>query len=172
MSKQLSWKELSINFETIIPGIGEIGGTDLATQVLEYVIGPQFFEEAVDAYIKSEQGAELARSVLVRLRTNSATLHCYKVYKTAASVAQRSAAVELLAASGTALTITWIPEFLSDSDSGSMIPGLAMRILDQLLYRSIINEDQAKPLYEIASHHSNKEIRELALSFLQSYEDN
>jgi hypothetical protein len=170
MTRKVSWEELAENFETIT-SVGELGGTDLATQVLEYIIGADFFEDAVEHYVRFGTGYELARSVLSRLRTNSATLHCYKIYKTSASILERRAAVELLAVAGSSITLNWIPEFLSDSDPEGDIPRLAMQILDQLLYRHIVNEDEADPLYHLASQHADKYIRELASSYLISSSD-
>jgi hypothetical protein len=161
LNRKVSWQELANNLETIT-NVGELGGTDLATKVLEYVIGTNFFEDAVENYVCFDPGYELARSVLSRLRTDSATLHCYKVYKSAESIVKKRAAIELLAAAGTEITLQWIPEFLSDSDPEGDIPRFAMRILEQLLYRHIINEDKAEPLYRLALQHSDTYVREMA----------
>jgi hypothetical protein len=170
MSEKISWQELAENLETITE-VGDLGGTDLATQVLEYAIGADFFEDAVEHYICFRPGYELARSVLARLRTQSATLHCYKIYKTTESIIKRRAAVELLAVAGTAKTLEWIPEFLSDPDPEGDIPRLTMRILEQMLYRKVISDDKAKPMYTLALQHPDNYIREIALSYLVEEED-
>jgi hypothetical protein len=164
----ISWRELAINLETIIDNTSEIGGDDLATRVLEYVIGTSFFEEAVEHYVQLQPGYELARSVLVRLRTNSATLHCYKIYRTSNSLDEKRAAVELLSVAGTAIVLDWVPEFLSDADPEGVIPRITVSILDQLLYRHIISEDMAEPLFYLASQHTDPYIREFGKSQLHS----
>jgi hypothetical protein len=164
LKRKISWQELANNLGAIT-NVGELGGTDLATKVLEYIIGADFFEDAVENYVCFAPGYELSRSVLSRLRTDSATYHCYKVYKTTESILKRRAAVELLAAAGTKITLQWIPEFLSDSDPEGDIPRFAMRVLEQLLYRHIINEDEAEPLYQLALQHSDTYIQEMALLY-------
>lgn len=167
----VSWRELTENLDTLISDTSEMGGSDLATQVLEYVIGSAFFEEAVEHYVQFRPGYELARSVLARLRTTAATTHCYKIYRTATSLNERRAAVELLAVAGTAMTLQWIPEFLSDPDPEGTIPRNCVGILDQMLYRGVINEDMVEPLFRIASQHSDQYIRKFGISQLASLND-
>ena len=161
----VNWSELAERFETITT-TGELGGTDLATRVLEYVIGAEFFEQAVEHYVSFEPGYELARSVLARLRTDAATIHCYKIYKGSSSQSERQAAVELLAATGTSKVLEWISEFLADPDV--TIQGQVMYLLDKLLYRRIVNEDKVEPLLKAALEHPSESIRNDAKSLLES----
>jgi glucose-6-phosphate isomerase len=50
---------------TLIDSQSEMGGSDLGTQAIEYVLGAEFFEQAVEHYVSGKVGSELARSVHV-----------------------------------------------------------------------------------------------------------
>jgi hypothetical protein len=159
-----NWSILAREMDTLIDSKSEIGGSDLATQVIEHLLGAEFFEQAVEHYISGEPGAELARSVLLRLRPWSGMKHCYEIFKTSKDSDKRIYAVELLPHVGDKRILPWIPEFLADPDE--TIQNLSMRIIEQFLYRHLVCEEEVQPILKKALSHDNAYIREQATLYL------
>jgi hypothetical protein len=164
-----NWSVLAREMGTLIDSRSEIGGSDLGTQVIEHLLGAEFFEQAVEHYISGEPGAELARSVLLRLRPWSGMKHCYEIFKTSKNSDKRTYAVELLPYVGDRRVLQWIPEFLADPDE--TIQNLSMRIIDQFLYRHLVCEEDVQPILEAALSHERAYIREQATLYLTTDED-
>jgi hypothetical protein len=161
---KVNWSALAREMDTLIDSKSEIGGSDLGTQVIEHLLGAEFFEQAVEHYISGEPGAELARSVLLRLRPWSGMKHCYEIFKTSKNFDKRIRAVELLPYVGDKRILPWIPEFLANPDE--TIQNLSMRIIEQFLYRHLVCEEEVQPILKKALSHDNAYIREQATLYL------
>jgi hypothetical protein len=166
---KVDWSLLAGEMGTLIDSKSEIGGSDLGTQVIEHLLGAEFFEQAVDHYISGSPGAELARSVLLRLRPWSGMRHCYEIFKTSKNSYERIYAVELLPYVGDKRILPWIPEFLADPDE--TIQNISMRIVDQFLYRNLVCEEDVQPILEAALIHQRAYIREEAALYLMTDEN-
>jgi hypothetical protein len=166
---KVDWSVLARDMGTLIDDRSEIGGSDLGTQVIEHLLGSEFFEQAVEHYVRGQPGSELARSVLLRLRPWSGMKHCYEIFKTSKNSDERVMAVELLPYVGDRRVLGWIPEFLADSDE--TIQNLSMRIIEQLLYRHLVCDDDVKPFLEAALNHDRAYIREEASLYLTTDEE-
>lgn len=166
---KVDWSVLANEMGTIIDSQSEMGGSDLGTQVIEHLLGAEFFEQAVEHYVRGESGSELARSVLLRLRPWSGMKHCYAIFKTSKNSHERVMAVELLPYVGDYRVLGWIPEFLADPDA--TIQSLSMRIIDQLLYRHLIDDEDVQEILEAASTHESEGIREQAALYLAIEEE-
>jgi hypothetical protein len=166
---KIDWSVLATEMDTLIDARSEIGGSDLGTQVIEHLLGADFFEQAVEHYIRAEPGAELARSVLLRLKPWSGMKHCYEIFKTSKNSYERIIAVELLPYVGDRRILPWIPEFLADPDE--TIQNLSMRIVEQFLYRHLVSEADVQPILEAALCHENASIREQAALYLTTNEE-
>jgi hypothetical protein len=161
---KVDWSVLAREMGTLIDSRSEIGGSDLGTQVIEHLLGAEFFEQAVEHYISGEPGAELARSVLLRLRPWPGMKHCYEIFKTSKNFDKRIRAVELLPYVGDKRILPWIPEFLANPDE--TIQNLSMRIIEQFLYRHLVCEEEVQPILKKALSHDNAYIREQATLYL------
>jgi HEAT repeat protein len=166
---KVDWSVLAREMGTLINSQSEMGGSDLGTQAIEHVLGAEFFEQAVEHYVSGEEGSELARSVLLRLRPWSGMKHCYVIFKTSQNSYERVMAVELLPYVGDGRVLKWIPEFLADSDR--TIQNLSMRIIEQLLYRHLIDDEDVEEILEAALTHENEVVREQAALYLVTDED-
>jgi HEAT repeats len=161
---KVDWSALAVEMGTLIDARSEMGGSDLGTQAIEHLLGAEFFEQAVEHYISGEPGAELARSVLLRLRPWSGMNHCYKIFKTSKNSYKRIYAVELLPYVGDERVLPWIAEFLADSDE--TIQNISMRIIDQFLYRNLVCDEDVQPILKGALSHDSAYIREQAALYL------
>jgi hypothetical protein len=166
---KVDWSILAREMGTLIDCQSEMGGSDLGTQVIEHLLGTDFFEQAVEHYVGGEAGSELAQSVLLRLKPWSGMKHCYTIFKTSKNSDERVMAVELLPYVGDRRVLRWIPEFLADSDK--TIQNLSMRIIEQLLYRHLIDDEDVKEILEAALTHENDVVREQAELYLVTDED-
>jgi hypothetical protein len=132
---------------------GERGGTDLAQQALEQILGEAEVRAAVDYYVSGRRGFELARSVLGLLRPWSAMQRCYEVFRTDPDPESRRSAVELLRAVADRRALAWVPEFLRDSDEGVQTWGAG--VVDQLLWSGLVEEENCQTILEMMSGHPN-----------------
>ncbi|MFM2429391.1 MAG: hypothetical protein RLZZ511_604 [Cyanobacteriota bacterium] len=154
---KVDWESLAKELGTLTDFGGELGGSDLGTQAIEYVLGSEFFEQAVEHYIKCRSGAELARSVLLRLKPWSGMKHCYYIFKHSENLDDRRSAIELLRVVGDRQVLKWIPEFLSDPDQSIQSWGIG--IIDQLLFWELLFDEDVKEILELALTHENQYVR-------------
>ena len=166
---KVDWETLARELGTLIDSNSEFGGSDLGTQAIEHILGAEFFEQAVEHYISCEPGSELARSVLMRLKPWSGMKHCYDIFKHSKNSDDRHSAIELLRVVGDRRVLGWIPELFADSDP--VIQSWGMRVIDQLLYRRLITNEEVQPIMELALTHNNPQIREEAALFLMTDEE-
>jgi hypothetical protein len=159
MASTIDWKQLAQQLGTLGPN-SETGGTDVAQQAIAILLGEDELRATVDYYVCGGPGSELARSVLWLLRPWSAMRRCYEIYKSAATVEKRIAAVELLRVVADSRAIPWISEFLADSEPS--IQNCGVGVLDQLLWGGGGDEEECAALLEIARNHSSPYVREQA----------
>jgi hypothetical protein len=157
---KVDWEALARELCTLTDFGGEMGGSDLGAQAIEHILEAEFFEQAVEHYISSKPGFELARSVLLRLKPWSGMKHCYKIFKYSNNLAARRSAVELLRVVGDRKVLGWIPEFLADPDPD--IQSWGMGVIDQLLFWELLFDEDVRPILESALNHDNPYIREQA----------
>jgi hypothetical protein len=166
---KVDWAQLARELGTLTDS-GELGGSDLANQAMERALGAEFFEQAVEHYVSCQTGFELARSVLMRLQPWSGMKHCYKIFKHSNSLEDRRSAVELLRVVADQKVLGWIPEFFADPDPS--IQAWGMGVIDQLLFRGLVDESDVQSLLESALNHDNFYIREQAAALLAQGEEN
>jgi hypothetical protein len=157
---KVDWEALARELGTLTDFGGELGGSHLGTQAIEHILGAEFFEQAVEYYISSKPGFELARSVLLRLKPVSGMNHCYEIFKCSKNIVARRSAVELLRVVGDRKVLEWIPEFLDDPDLDIQSWGIG--IIDQLLFWELVFDEDVQLILESALNHDNAYIREQA----------
>jgi len=86
--------------------------------------------------------------------------HCYQIYKSNRSLAERSTAIELLRVVADERALEWVPEFLNDPDPN--IQNWGVGVLDQLLWGGDVDADSCAALLDMARNHSNPSVREQA----------
>lgn len=161
---KVDWEALARELGTLTDFGGEIGGSHLGIQAIEYILGSEFFEQAVEHYISSKPGFELARSVLLRLKPWLGMKHCYEIFKHSNNLVARRSAVELLRVVGDRKVLEWIPEFLADPDPD--IQAWGMGVIDQLLFWELLFDEDVQPILESALNHDNPYVREQAALLL------
>lgn len=161
-----------IDWTTIATEVGalvereERGSNALARAALEKLIGPQNLRDAVDHYIGFKPGFELVRSVLWEIQPWSAMTYCYELYQTLPNIEIRRSAIELLRVIADKRVLLWVNEFLDDTDEGIQAWGFG--VLDQLLWKELVEQEEVEPLLVRAEQHSNQRVRENA-SFVREY---
>jgi HEAT repeat protein len=148
---------------------GEMGGTSFGKQAIAHVLGDEFFEQAVDYYIRFQPGFELARSVLSLVKPWSGMQHCYKIFQHSDDLDARQSAIELLRIIADRRVLEWIPEFLADPDPSIQAWGIG--VVDQLLFSDFLEDDEAQPILAAALHHQNPYVREQATMLLKPREE-
>jgi hypothetical protein len=157
---KVDWQDLAKELGTLTDYGSEMGGSHLGTQAIEHILGTEFFEQAVEHYISSKPGFELARSVLLRLKPWSGMKYCYEIFKHSNNLNARRSAIELLRVVGDRKVLGWIPEFLADPDPE--IQSWGMGVIDQLLFWDLLFDEDVQPILESALNHDNPYIREQA----------
>lgn len=167
---RIDWKALATQLGTLGEQTEsyrtEFGSTALAKQALELIIGTKELCAAVDYYISSAPGYELARSVLWELRLPSAMEYCYQIYRTEADLNIRRRACELLRVIADRRALPWAEQLLSDEDPE--IQGWGGAMVDQLIYCKLVDPDECADLLELMGTHPNKAVREFH-DFIQQY---
>jgi hypothetical protein len=162
-TKPIDWHALAREMGTICgpdEAGTERGGTELAREAIERLIGPTRLANAVDYYISLEPGFELARSVLWHVHPWSAMLRCREIFASKADIQARRSAVELLRVVADRRVLPWVPEFLADLDPE--IQAWAIGIVDQLVFSRLVDPEECASILEAALNHSNAHIQELA----------
>jgi hypothetical protein len=77
---KVNWQELAQEVGTLTES-GEIGGSSLGVEALDLILGEEFFQQAVDHYLSCKPGSELARSVLLCIKSWKSMKYCYEIYK-------------------------------------------------------------------------------------------
>jgi hypothetical protein len=161
----IDWHKLALQIGSIHER-GESGGTDVARQALELIIGPEALRGAVDYYVAGHSGSELARSVLSLVKPAAAIDRCLEIARSDTDVESRQLAVELLRVVADARGIQWAGEFLNDVDEGVQI--WAAGIVDQLLWSDLVDSEDCRDILEAMAQHKNGAVQERAV-FIRSY---
>jgi len=155
----IDWEALARQVGTLTDS-GESGGDQHAKRALVNLLGEEAIQGAVAHYVAGRPGSELARSVLSLLQPAWAMTECYRLYRTSGNPAVRSTAVELLRVVANGDALIWIAGFLADDDPCVQTWGIG--VLDQLVWRRHINNDDAEPLLVLAAQHPSAAVREQA----------
>lgn len=161
----IDWTAIAIEVGALVEG-QERGSSALARLALEKLIGERNLREAVDHYIGFKPGFELVRSVLWEIRPWSAMAYCYELYQGSPDIEIRRSAIELLRVIADKRVLLWVNEFLDDSDEGIQAWGFG--VLDQLLWKELVQPEEAEPFLARAEQHSNQRVREHAC-FVREY---
>ena len=135
-----------------------LDGSDLAQHGLTRILGDDFIREAVDkALVLTDSGSELARSVLIFLRSKTAMNYALKVYRESQDLDSKRLAVNLLKAISDESILDSVPEFLGHEDEGIQNWGAA--IVDQLAFSGMVDEKDCSEVLSIMERHSNPQVR-------------
>ena len=163
---KVDWTNLGTELGTIKDGF-ELAGDKDAEKALVLILGVDFFEQAVEHYIKFQPGFELARAVLCRLKPWIAMQHCYHIYKNSEDIETKRNAIELLKVLADRAVLQWIPEFLKDSDEN--IQNWSIGMIDQLLFGKMVDYEDVRQILEASLNHPNEYVRDTADSLLNGY---
>lgn len=165
MAKTYDWHALAISAGSI-SGFMESGGTREAQIALAKLVGEENLVGAVDYYLTGVQGSELVRSVLRLLKPEAAMSRCYEIYKSSDDRRARAIAVELLRSIADRRALPWAHEFIADLDDTIQMWGASL--VDQLLWDSSIEVNEATALLDVMERHPNPAVRERH-SFIMKY---
>ncbi len=136
-----------------------IYSTDTARKAMSSILGADAIIDAIEHYISFEKGAELARQVLILLRSRSGMEYCYNIFKDDREcIDRRRAAIELLRAISDQYVLKWVPEFLNDSDEDIQIYGASL--LKQLYLSNFLEDDDYEYILDIIKCHQNLSVQE------------
>ncbi|MBK1835722.1 hypothetical protein [Roseibacillus ishigakijimensis] len=134
------------------------GGDALAQEGIARILGEEFIREAVDkAIVIVDPGSELARSVLIFLRSRGAVDYALEIYRDTPDLELKRSVVNLLKAISDETILEVVPEFLAHEDEGIQNWGAA--IVDQLAFSGMIDEDDCSAALSIMESHSNPQVR-------------
>ena len=167
---EVNWQELAERVENTTeaePLLGTRFPTFPPMRALEIMLGEDFFKSAVDQCIDGKPEAEFAQDILVLVRSSIAMKHCYSIYKESEDLNRRIEALGLIRWIANERVIEWIPEFLDSPDYD--VQCCAVAIIDQMLFKNIIDYDDLQPILENAlQQHRGEYIRERIQSFIDA----
>lgn len=163
----VNWQDLE---NQILSSSDELNvSPDCVTRALEVLLGDDFLKSAVQQCIKGLPQAELARQILVRVRSSVAMDFCYRIYQESSDFNERIEALGLLRWIANKSIIKWIPEFLNHADKDVRSCGVA--IVDQMLFKKIIYyEDIEEILSSTLNHTKDKYVQERIQAFIEAEE--
>ncbi len=144
-------------------GVQGRGGTIVAEQAIEHLLGNDAVANAVAVILDLQDGWLLADSVLIHVMSPKALALAYTAYK--ASQGERAVrAVWLIKELRHPVALPWISEFLDDPNEN--IAALGAEVLDQLIFSSRTDPDspEVENLLVQAEAHASVEVREIAAS--------
>ncbi|MBT8456921.1 MAG: hypothetical protein HKO95_07975 [Rhodobacteraceae bacterium] len=156
----IDWTALSRDLGTRFAlggAVAETGGSDLAQQALDRIVGEVAWQDAVEHYIAARPGYELVRSVLSLAQPGSAMEYCRVVFESDRPLSDRQGAVELLRAFADRRALDWVPAFLADGDP--QIRHFGLRLLDRVLWDDADLKDPAVvAVFEAALIHPDEDL--------------
>ena len=159
MSSDIDWESLAARLG-LFAGDHEHCSDDDARRALELIVGEDALRASVDYYLAGRRGSELARFVLWQIHPWSAMSYCYEIFKAHGEIEIRRMAVELLRAVADRRALPWVSEFLEDEDALIQVWGVG--VLDQMLYKYLIEPEEAEDLLRKAEQHGNEAVRDRA----------
>jgi hypothetical protein len=154
----VDWTDLARRLGSLERAGSQYGSSTMARAAVELLLGPELIRSAVDHYVSGAPGSELARHVLWLLHPWSAMERCHEIYLTSPDLDDRRAAVELLRVVADRRALPWVAIYLSDPDE--IIQAWAAGIVDQLLFSSLIEEEECAELLGVMKEHANERVRE------------
>ena len=152
---KINWSTLAEELEAI-----NIYFTGDGYRAIFHILGEEFFEQAVEHTLSLEEGWMLSEGVL-RILAPLGMKHCYKIYKTSSDLETRRRATWLMKYIGDRSVLPHLPEFLADPDEG--IQGNVIEIIDQMLFKRKIDDEDIMPLLESVLDHPNERVRTFAI---------
>jgi hypothetical protein len=142
-------------------GWSEHGGTHLARLALEHLLDAAVYRSAVDHYVTGAPGSELARSLLWLVHPWEGMRRCHELYSTAENLETRRRAIELLRVVADRRAVSWVSQYLQDSDEQIQLWGAG--ILEQLLLSDLVQPEECLELLGDMATHANPKVQEFAL---------
>lgn len=141
------------------------GGSELAQQALESVLGEDNIANAVEVILDWQPGCEIARSVLRSIHSLRATEIAYEKYKVG-NAEQAVLAVALIQHIHHPRALDWIEEFLNDD----IVAAWGASILDQLIWSKVVKWDDPRVvrLLDLVESHEDSTVRNKA-AFIREY---
>ena len=128
------------------------GGTKLAQQSITQTLGESFIHQAVDKALEfSDPGSELARSVLILLKSRTAIDYALRIYYESSDLESMRSALSLLKAISDRSIIDEVPEFLGHEDESIQNWGAA--IVEQLAFSGIVSEKDCEGVLPLMERH-------------------
>lgn len=151
MSTDIDWRAIADELGTITftdGGHTESGGTQIATDALNIIVGNQIAVSAVDFYLSHVPGYEVARSILKLLRPADATHRCLEIFRHSPDSDEACDAVELLRSIATNATLEHFDELFRSKNARTRVWTVGM--LDDLWMAGELEIDDGQPYLEIA----------------------
>ncbi|MEM8918128.1 MAG: hypothetical protein AAGE37_04640 [Pseudomonadota bacterium] len=148
MDERVDWSSIAETLGTITrtaEGRSESGGSVVAVQALNHILGDQFFLDAVEHTLSWHEGNETSRSVLHFLRPKIAAERCIHVFRTTPDDELASDAIHLLSDVAELDALNWLDEIFESENYLTRVWGL--RVIDQLWMRGL-GDDEAINLIE------------------------
>ena len=164
----IDWKELAKQIGRLNPDGTEMGcGTASGRRALEILIGEENLRNAVDHFISLEPGAFTAETVLKIIRSEIVMNRCFEIYKTEPDTDRACSAVFLLGSMADDKALSWVGEFLEDSNEAVRLNGL--RVLQNILFGPLGDAEiaTARELFDKAESDPDPAIRERAVQIRQ-----
>ncbi|MBY9007375.1 MAG: hypothetical protein KGD63_11525 [Candidatus Lokiarchaeota archaeon] len=163
-----NWKELairvgSLEYDSSGNKKHEYGGTSFARDALELILGKDEIKEMVDYILDYKEAENLVLSILSYIKSSTATEYAYNIFKN--SDGQRAMdAVWIIKHIAHPMSFKWIEEFLDNEN----VKGWGIGVLDQLLWESLIDEEDAEYLLKKGENDKDKNIRD-NVEFIRNY---
>jgi hypothetical protein len=141
-------------------GTGDWGGTEIAQLALAVIIGDAALRDAVDCYVGSRPGSEVARSVLMHVKPVAAHDRCLEIYRQDRDPMRRQLALDLFRYLAVHDDAPLVSEFLANTDPS--IQNLGIGVLDQLVWADEVEAEEAETYLVAAEQHANPGVRETA----------
>jgi hypothetical protein len=148
---------------------GNFGGTGVAQQALELVIGETRFRDAVDWCVDGRPGANLARTVLRDVRPPSAGRRCIEIFRSEQDPQRRQSAIEILCLVAVNDQLYVVEELFNDADP--IIQEYGAAILETLVETRLRSDPDPEPVVVLAEMHSNERVREKAQTIRREWID-
>jgi hypothetical protein len=164
----IDWREVAAKVGGLdLNGNERTVGTDGGRRALEIILGEENIRDAVDHFVSQLPGAFTVEMVLKIISSEIAMKRCLEIYKTEANPYRACSAVFLLGSMADYKALSWVDEFLSDSNVAVRMNGL--RVLQNILYRPLDEEDiaTAKELLNKAELDQDVTVRDRAASIRQ-----
>jgi hypothetical protein len=164
----IDWREVAASVGGFdLSGNERTVGTDGGRRAVEILLGEENLRDAVDHFVLQLPGAYTVEMFLKIISSEVAMKRCLEIYKTEPNPYRACSAVFLLGSMADYKALSWVGEFLSDSNEAVRLNGL--RVLQNILYGPLDDEDiaTARKLFDKAESDPDATVRERATSIRQ-----